>query len=143
VRFRSWGDTFLSTSTHSREEAGEARAAMAAYLFGLLDRRRAEPADDLLSRLVRDGDPAHRDPAFFPGEPDRVDLARKSNPHMAFGYGTHYCLGAGLGRLEVRTAIERLTARLPDLRLAVPAEGLRWKSGVSIRGPEELPVAWG
>ncbi len=93
--------------------------------------------------LVLIGDDAtHHDPRVFP-EPERVDLARYPNRHMAFGYGTHYCLGANLARLELIEVIRQLTARFPDMRLAVPVAEMRWKRGTSIRGPLELPVRWG
>jgi cytochrome P450 family 142 subfamily A polypeptide 1 len=51
-------------------------------------------------------------------EPERFDVARSPNEHVAFGFGAHHCLGAGLARLEVRVMVERVLARLPDLRIA-------------------------
>jgi cytochrome P450 len=63
-------------------------------------------------------DAAHRDPAVFPS-PDEMDFDR--NPtHLGFGHGPHYCIGAHLGKLEIRTAIELMLRELPELRLAVP-----------------------
>ncbi|WP_460348786.1 cytochrome P450 [Actinoallomurus acanthiterrae] len=93
--------------------------------------------------VVASHDAAHRDPEFYSPDPDHVDLTRQKNPHMAFGYGTHHCLGAMLGRLEVKKAIEHLTRRLPDLQIDVSEQHLRYKTGVSIRGFEDLPVRWG
>jgi cytochrome P450 len=86
-------------------------------------------------------DAAHYDPNHF-ADPARVDLRRDPNPHMAFGYGKHYCLGAALARLEVQVVLAELTKRLPDLSVAVAPEDVKWKSGVSIRGLVELPVRW-
>jgi cytochrome P450 family 142 subfamily A polypeptide 1 len=58
---------------------------------------------------------ANRDERVF-GDPDRFDVARDPNPHVAFGNGTHFCLGASLARLELRVVFEELTSRLTDLR---------------------------
>ncbi|MCB0033594.1 MAG: cytochrome P450, partial [Anaerolineales bacterium] len=60
--------------------------------------------------------------------------------HVAFGRGIHYCLGAPLARLEGRIALLTLLNRFPDLQLAVPAEVLKWHSGVIFRGLEQLPL---
>jgi cytochrome P450 family 142 subfamily A polypeptide 1 len=58
---------------------------------------------------------ANRDPAVF-DEPDRFDISRSPNPHVSFGYGTHFCLGANLARLEVRLLLEELVPRITALR---------------------------
>jgi cytochrome P450 PksS len=55
--------------------------------------------------------------------------------------GAHYCLGAPLARLEGQIALEALLRRAPELRLAAPAESLRWRRGLFLRGLEKLPVA--
>ncbi|WBB78781.1 cytochrome P450 [Micromonospora sp. WMMD882] len=91
--------------------------------------------------VIPSHDAANRDPEVFP-DPERMDFDRDPNPHLSFGYGPHYCLGAHLGALEVRIALGLLLRELPGLRLAVPAEQVRWRSGHSILGPEELPVRW-
>jgi cytochrome P450 len=95
---------------------------------------------------IRDGDPvlvgllaADRDGQRFP-DADELQLDRAQNPHLAFGHGIHYCLGAPLARLEAQVAFGKLLARFPDLRLAVPAEQLTWRPGVLMRGLHELPV---
>lgn len=83
---------------------------------------------------------ADRDPAQFP-DPDRLDITRQDNGHLAFGHGIHYCLGAPLARLEGQIAVGTVLRRLPHLSLAVPASELRWRSG-GLRGPEQLPVTF-
>jgi cytochrome P450 len=82
---------------------------------------------------------ADRDPARFSG-PDVLDLTRSEGGNLALGHGIHFCLGAPLARLEGRIAFARLFARFPDLTLAVPAESLRWSSGLIMRNLHELPV---
>jgi cytochrome P450 len=83
---------------------------------------------------------ADRDPAVF-ADPDRLDVTRRENAHLAFGHGIHYCLGAPLARLEGEVAIGTVLRRLPNLALAVPQEELRWQAA-SLRGPKELPVTF-
>jgi cytochrome P450 len=80
---------------------------------------------------------ANRDPAVF-DHPDTLDLNRQPNPHIAFGRGVHYCLGAPLARLEGRIALERLFGRFPNLKMAQPIEQITWRSGVLLRGPKAL-----
>lgn len=84
---------------------------------------------------------ANRDAAVFDGA-DRLDLARADNPHLAFGHGVHFCLGAQLARLELQVALGSIMRRYPALRLAVAPEALRWKASNATRGPVELPVTW-
>ncbi|GAB2597994.1 cytochrome P450 [Streptomyces capparidis] len=82
---------------------------------------------------------ADRDPRRFP-DPDTLDLARANNPHLGFGHGIHYCIGAPLARLEGRTALSTLLRRLPDLTLAADPPDLRWRGGLIMRGLRTLPV---
>jgi cytochrome P450 len=86
---------------------------------------------------------ANRDPARFPA-PDTLDLSR-SGPHLGFGHGIHYCLGAGLARLEARVAFEALFTRHPGLQLAVDRTALAWAhgDGLVLRGLTSLPVVLG
>jgi len=79
---------------------------------------------------------AARDPAVFK-DPDTLDIGRQPNPHLGFGAGIHYCLGAPLARVEVRAALLALTSRLPRLRLA--GEPTR-RAEFVIRGLTALPV---
>lgn len=85
---------------------------------------------------------ANRDEAVFDA-PDRLDITRSPNKHVAFGLGIHYCLGAPLARLEGQTAIRALVLRYPGLKLAVPASDVRWRNAVAVRGLRELPVTLG
>lgn len=82
---------------------------------------------------------ANRDPAQF-AEPDRFDITRKDNPHIAFSHGIHYCLGAPLARVEAQIVMNTLLQRMPALRLAT--EQLEWRETVTIRGLKALPVAF-
>ncbi|MER6159240.1 cytochrome P450 [Streptomyces sp. NPDC001868] len=84
---------------------------------------------------------ANRDPAVF-RDPERLVLDRPVNPHIGFGHGVHYCVGAHLARLELQVAIERVLARLPGLRPAVPEHELRWKEDAMVNGLQALPVTW-
>jgi cytochrome P450 len=83
---------------------------------------------------------ANRDERQF-DRPDTLDLTREPNRHVAFGLGLHYCLGAPLARLEGQIAINTLLRRMPDLRLAVPAQALPWRPGLVLHGLKALPVA--
>jgi cytochrome P450 len=78
---------------------------------------------------------ANRDPAQFPS-PDRFDIARQPNEHLAFGDGIHYCVGADLARFLASTAITAVVERFPDLRLA--DEPLSYKSSLFARGLRAL-----
>jgi cytochrome P450 PksS len=84
---------------------------------------------------------ANRDEQQFE-HADRLDLGREPNPHVAFGQGIHYCLGAPLARLEGKIAIATLLRRTANLKLAVPANAIRWKRGLVLRGLESLPVVF-
>ena len=82
---------------------------------------------------------ANRDANYFEN-PDALDITRKNNKHLGFGHGAHYCLGAPLARLEGQIAISTLVQRMPNLRLGMAADRLRWRGTFVVRGLEALPV---
>ena len=84
---------------------------------------------------------ADHDPERF-ADPDRLDVRRADTKHLAFGRGSHYCLGAPLARLETEIALETLFRRLPGLRLAVEPQELEWRPTPTFRRVAALPVAW-
>ena len=98
--------------------------------------------------LIQAGDPvvvsqaaANHDPDAFP-HPHRLRLDRPGTPHISFGHGIHYCLGAHLARLELQVTLERVTTRLPGLRLAVAEHELQWRDKEFFSGLRALPVEW-
>jgi len=84
---------------------------------------------------------ANRDPSVFP-DPDTIDFSRSPNPHVAFGFGPHFCPGNMLARMEEELLLDAVLDRLPGLRLAVPSDEVPFRKGALIRGPESLPVIW-
>ncbi|MEA2992538.1 MAG: hypothetical protein QOD40_1458 [Alphaproteobacteria bacterium] len=108
---------------------------------------RLAPDDVMLGgKLIRKRDAvmavmaaANRDPERFP-EPDRLDLTRKDNRHLAFGWAAHFCFGAPLARMEGQIAFATLLRRLPDLKLE-PAR-LEWRENLGLRGLKSLPVTF-
>ncbi len=83
---------------------------------------------------------ADRDPAQFK-EPEKFDITRDPNDHVAFGEGIHFCIGAPLARMEARIAFEAMLERFPRLRLKDPAMKPVYKGSYFLRGLESLPVA--
>jgi len=81
---------------------------------------------------------ANRDPAHF-SDPDRLDITRPDNRHVAFGFGIHFCLGAPLARVEGQIALGTLLRRKPSLAIAGP---LTWRESSTLRGLKALPVAF-
>ena len=82
---------------------------------------------------------ANRDPNRFP-DPDRLDVSRRDNRHVAFGWGPHFCFGAALARIEGQVAFETLLRRLPDLALA--PDPLAWRNNLGLRGLTALPLTF-
>jgi cytochrome P450 len=98
--------------------------------------------------LVRAGDPvlsagaaANRDRRVFDC-PHELDITRRLNPHLSFGYGPHFCPGAQLARMELQVSLATILSRLPGLRIAVPERDLPWKEGTMMRGLTALPLSW-
>ena len=82
---------------------------------------------------------ANRDPAHFP-DPDRLDVARRENRHIAFGFGIHFCLGAPLARIEGQVAIGTLLRRWRTLKLV--SDTPEWRESSVLRGLKTLPVTF-
>ena len=129
----------------------------AGVTYELVQKRKADPQDDLISMWCHkelDGKPlsdedimhevllmyasANRDPEVF-DNPDALDVRRDARHHVSFGFGTHFCLGASLARLQLKVMFEELTRRLPDMRLE-PFYAPRFRPGAFTRGLEGLNV---
>jgi pimeloyl-[acyl-carrier protein] synthase len=103
---------------------------------------------ELRGKAIRKGDAvtvilgsANRDPEVFP-DPDRFDVARTPNRHLAFSAGSHYCIGATLTRLEAQSALGALTQRLRDMRLACDPAELKWIPHDRFRMLAALPISF-
>jgi cytochrome P450 family 142 subfamily A polypeptide 1 len=116
------------------------------YITPILNMARTATVDvELHGESIRAGDKvllmyssANRDETVF-DDPERFDVTREHNPHVAFGFGTHFCLGASLARMEIRVMYEELLRRLPDIHV-VPGHDVRWTPGAFVRGIDHLPV---
>ncbi|MEV4976629.1 cytochrome P450 [Streptomyces scopuliridis] len=99
--------------------------------------------------LVRAGEPvlvdlsaANRDPAVFRDAETLVLDRVPEAPHLIFGHGAHFCVGARLARLELEVALGTLLDRMPTLKMTVSDGELRWKTEAMLKGLHELPVDW-
>ncbi len=106
--------------------------------------RQATRDVELGGQQIREGDKllllyasANRDEKVFT-DPETFDVTRSPNDHVAFGFGSHFCLGNSLARLEIKIMVERVLARLPDLELVEP--DLAFRPANFISGPEKMPV---
>jgi cytochrome P450 PksS len=104
---------------------------------------------DLGGVTVRKGDKimamvaaANMDPAANE-DPEKLDLARPPNRHLAFGTGIHFCLGHQLARIEAKCALQALFTRWPKLEMAVPDSQIRWRERPGLRALAALPVVAG
>lgn len=103
----------------------------------LFAERRLRPRDDLFSALVEAEEAGDR---LSADELLGTVTLLLSNRHLAFGTGHHFCLGASLARLEARIALTTLFRRWPAVRLAQPAQSLRWRRSLALRALAALPV---
>ncbi|HEM7839470.1 TPA: cytochrome P450 [Burkholderia multivorans] len=103
---------------------------------------------EVAGQLIRKGEGvialisgANHDPAAFP-QPEKFDITRKADHHVAFSYGIHQCLGQPLARVELQVVFGALFQRMPTLRFAVPVEEIKGKGDHFVQGLETLPVTW-
>ena len=113
---------------------GSVRIALEDVELGGVLIRRGEPVIPLINS-------ANRDEGVF-ARPDEMQLDRTDNPHLAFGAGIHFCLGAALARLELRVLLETLAARRIPLTLGVPVGDLHWHLATAFPRPSALPIRW-
>lgn len=84
---------------------------------------------------------ANRDEEIFPNA-EMFDIERKNNRHIAFGHGSHFCLGAPLARLEAKISISALLRRCPNIKIKDEREQMKWKGNFLMRALEELPLSF-
>jgi cytochrome P450 len=108
--------------------------------------RAAVAAIELAGKVMQPGEPvmlvlgaANRDPEHF-ADPDRLDIGRRPNDHLAFGFDRHFCLGTHLARLEGQIAFARLLSRFPAL--AQHGGPVTWRANPAYRGVERFPLCW-
>ncbi|EJR26643.1 MULTISPECIES: cytochrome P450 family protein [Bacillus cereus group] len=94
-----------------------------------------KPKDRIIISLAS----SNRDENFFPNA-DVFDISREKNRHIAFGHGSHFCLGAPLARLEAKIAIPTLLHRMPNIQMQGGKEQVKWKGSYLMRSLEELPL---
>ena len=99
--------------------------------FGGREFKRGQRVFAFMNSANRDGDQFER--------PDEFDVGRDPNPHLTFGHGIHFCLGAPLARLEGQMAVRRLVERFPDIRLTGGEP--EWNDSLILRGTKAMPVA--
>ncbi|HEX8761176.1 MAG TPA: cytochrome P450 [Pseudonocardiaceae bacterium] len=129
---RSWLP--MRTSGTDEQAAGLPRYANTDFSFGGVTIQTGE----LVMLGLRQ---ANLDEQLFP-EPDRFDVHRTRHPHLTFGHGPRFCVGAPLARIELHMLFAALLDRFPTMRLAVPVESLRGRDELLTGGLVELPVTW-
>ncbi|KPI08905.1 Linalool 8-monooxygenase [Actinobacteria bacterium OK074] len=130
--------------------AGAAEEMLRYWGIVSTDPRRVATQDvEIGGQLVRAGEgvivslvAGNRDPRAFGDDADAVDITRNARAHVAFGFGTHQCLGQNLARVEMQVAWPRLFERIPGLRLAVDTDALPFKTNSIVYGLTSLPVTW-
>jgi cytochrome P450 len=130
---------------------GSAVEEMLRWVSPITYQRRTVTVDtELGSKKISKGDKVvifygaiNRDPDAF-DDPDKFDVARSPNPHLAFGSGPHKCLGLHLARQEINTAMREILRRMPDIQAAGPATWKRSEAVIApaIVGPKQLPVSF-
>jgi cholest-4-en-3-one 26-monooxygenase len=114
------------------------------YVSPVITMRRTATRDcELGGQAIAEGDKlvlfypsANRDAEIFE-DPDRLDIGRDEGPHLAFGWGPHFCLGANLARTEIRCIFDELLERLPDIEVCGPPRRLR---SITVNSLKSLPV---
>ena len=128
-----------------RRDARRAVEELMRWVSPVIHMARTVTVDTVLgNQPIRAGDQvvllygaANRDDRVFGATADDLDVSRDPNPHLGFGFGTHFCLGAALARVEARVLLDGLLDRFRDWRLVGPAETLQ---STMIRGIKHLPV---
>jgi cytochrome P450 len=92
-------------------------------------------------RIIPSLEAANHDPAVF-DDPDRFDIERQPNRHLAFGYGQYHCLGSAMARVMLREVFSNLPTRFPRLRMDASLGEIPWIAVLMDAGPESLPVSW-
>lgn len=92
-------------------------------------------------RIIPSLEAANHDPTVF-HDPDRFDIERQPNRHLAFGYGQYHCLGSAMARIMLREVFSTLPTRFPHLRMDASPEEIPWITVLMDAGPESLPVSW-
>jgi cytochrome P450 len=124
----------MRTSGADEQVAGLPRYANTDFAFGGVTIQ----AGELVMLGLRE---ANLDERLFP-EPDRFDVHRTRHPHLTFGHGPRFCVGAPLARVELQTLFAALLDRFPTMHLAVPVDALRGRDELLTGGLVELPVTW-
>ncbi len=122
------------------------RGVLALRCAGQIDPAHRAQDVDMRGKVLRKDDrirwfisAANRDPNAF-ADPERFDITRDPNPHVAFGSGVHHCLGATLARVEGQEVFKALAERFPSLH--VETEALEYQPSITFRSLKSLPVAW-
>jgi cytochrome P450 len=151
VAFSEHPDQWRRFVEHVDDPVYTARAAeeVIRWVSPVLNFARTATADtELLGQQVREGEKvlmlyqsANRDAAAFDA-PDEFRIERDDNPHLAFGIGPHFCLGANLARLEIRVLFEQLARRLPGIRMTPGASPVYAGTNTLVRGIDSIPVTY-